>query len=359
VKGPLARSWSATSAPSTRSGRRRAWTGAWLPRPGGCGARDRQQVRPLLALPGAATTVTVSQDAKRSKVSVGSNPWARPARAHDISRICERYGGGGHPVVGAVSLDPDRIDEARRVAARSWSRSRRPEAALDPGPGHPGRRRRRRLPGGLCEVLSEAGIRGAGRERRAGAAAHRRRGARRGPPRSQDAGSRRLGVVERMRKDPPRPHPRPHPVGLRIRVGVGAARGQGFIPKSVGWRRSSTGSAASPAAAHASLAQRESRGRPCSSSCCSRTPSSLGRAGLPAWAAFAALAERAAGAHSPGRPESRRGAGRGGRRAAAPRPVAVASGSPACVTSAAAPTTDLRPFRWPGSRWSRSCTSGA
>jgi hypothetical protein len=66
--------------------------------------------------PGARYTVTVSHDAKRSKVSVGSNPWARPPRAHDISRICERYGGGGHPVVGAVSLDPSRIDDARRIA---------------------------------------------------------------------------------------------------------------------------------------------------------------------------------------------------------------------------------------------------
>jgi hypothetical protein len=67
--------------------------------------------------PDARYTVVVSRDPKRAKVSVGSNPWARPARAHDISRICERYGGGGHPVVGAVSLPPDRIAEARRIAA--------------------------------------------------------------------------------------------------------------------------------------------------------------------------------------------------------------------------------------------------
>jgi hypothetical protein len=66
--------------------------------------------------PQARYTVTVSHDAKRSKVSVGSNPWARPPRAHDISRICERYGGGGHPVVGAVSLGPDRLEDARRIA---------------------------------------------------------------------------------------------------------------------------------------------------------------------------------------------------------------------------------------------------
>jgi len=66
--------------------------------------------------PEAAYTVVVTRDAKRSKVSVGSNPWARPPRAHDISKLCERYGGGGHPVVGAVTLDGDRLADARRIA---------------------------------------------------------------------------------------------------------------------------------------------------------------------------------------------------------------------------------------------------
>lgn len=66
--------------------------------------------------PEARYTVVVSRDPKRSKVSVGSNPWARETRTHDISKLCERYGGGGHPVVGAVSLEPDRLAEARRIA---------------------------------------------------------------------------------------------------------------------------------------------------------------------------------------------------------------------------------------------------
>ncbi len=66
--------------------------------------------------PEARYTVVVSRDAKRTKVSVGSNPWARETRTHDIAKLCERYGGGGHPVVGAVSLDPDRIVDARRIA---------------------------------------------------------------------------------------------------------------------------------------------------------------------------------------------------------------------------------------------------
>jgi hypothetical protein len=66
--------------------------------------------------PDARYTVVVSRDRKRSKVSVGSNPWSTVPRKHDISKICEKYGGGGHPVVGGVSLDPDRILDARRVA---------------------------------------------------------------------------------------------------------------------------------------------------------------------------------------------------------------------------------------------------
>jgi hypothetical protein len=66
--------------------------------------------------PDSRYTVVVSRDRKRSKVSVGSNPWSKVPRTHDISRLCERYGGGGHPVVGAVSLDPERLLDARRIA---------------------------------------------------------------------------------------------------------------------------------------------------------------------------------------------------------------------------------------------------
>ena len=66
--------------------------------------------------PDARYTVVVSKDAKRTKVSVGSNPWPKVPRTHDIARLCERYGGGGHPVVGAVTLPPGRLDEARRIA---------------------------------------------------------------------------------------------------------------------------------------------------------------------------------------------------------------------------------------------------
>jgi nanoRNase/pAp phosphatase (c-di-AMP/oligoRNAs hydrolase) len=34
----------------------------------------------------------------------------------NLAKICERYGGGGHARVGAISFPPGKFDEARRAA---------------------------------------------------------------------------------------------------------------------------------------------------------------------------------------------------------------------------------------------------
>ena len=44
------------------------------------------------------------------------HPFSPRPRRHNIASICERYGGGGHAVVGAVSFRPDEVERARRVA---------------------------------------------------------------------------------------------------------------------------------------------------------------------------------------------------------------------------------------------------
>lgn len=67
--------------------------------------------------PNARYSVSVSRGANRSKISVGYNPWSGMERSHNIATICERYGGGGHPVVGAVSLAPGELDRAKEIAA--------------------------------------------------------------------------------------------------------------------------------------------------------------------------------------------------------------------------------------------------
>ncbi len=55
--------------------------------------------------------------AERYKISVGSNPWPRVPRTHDIAKLCEKYGGGGHPAVGAISLPKTDLAAAEKVAA--------------------------------------------------------------------------------------------------------------------------------------------------------------------------------------------------------------------------------------------------
>jgi hypothetical protein len=72
---------------------------------------------PYYLHPEGTYTVAVSPSSFRTKISVGSNPWAPAEPKHNLATICERYGGGGHARVGAISLEPGQVDEARRIAA--------------------------------------------------------------------------------------------------------------------------------------------------------------------------------------------------------------------------------------------------
>lgn len=72
---------------------------------------------PYYLFPGSTYTVSVSTSSFRTKVSVGSNPWAPAEPKHNLATICERYGGGGHPRVGAISFEIGAVEQARRVAA--------------------------------------------------------------------------------------------------------------------------------------------------------------------------------------------------------------------------------------------------
>ncbi len=66
--------------------------------------------------PTSAYSVVVTRSRKKCKLSIGYNPWSNIPRLHDIASICERHGGGGHPVVGAVSLPAVEVDRARELA---------------------------------------------------------------------------------------------------------------------------------------------------------------------------------------------------------------------------------------------------
>jgi len=72
---------------------------------------------PYYLFPDATYTVSVSTSSFRTKVSVGSSPWAPQTPSHNLATICERYGGGGHPRVGAISFEIGAVQQAREVAA--------------------------------------------------------------------------------------------------------------------------------------------------------------------------------------------------------------------------------------------------
>jgi hypothetical protein len=72
---------------------------------------------PYYLFPSSTYTVSVTPSSQRTKISVGSNPWTPEEPKHNLATICERYGGGGHARVGAISLAPGELDKAREIAA--------------------------------------------------------------------------------------------------------------------------------------------------------------------------------------------------------------------------------------------------
>lgn len=65
--------------------------------------------------PEARYSVGLTLEETRAKISVGSNPWPVTPRTHNIGDLCAQYGGGGHAVVGAISIPRDQVERARQI----------------------------------------------------------------------------------------------------------------------------------------------------------------------------------------------------------------------------------------------------
>jgi hypothetical protein len=87
---------------------------------------------PYYLHPEATYNIGLSKSSFRTKVAVGSNPWTkrRADQMVNLATICERYGGGGHARVGAISFPPDRTDDARAAAATIVEELRAHERSL-------------------------------------------------------------------------------------------------------------------------------------------------------------------------------------------------------------------------------------
>ena len=71
---------------------------------------------PYYLHPESIYSVGLSKSSFRVKVSVGSNPWAPSEPTVNLAKVCERYGGGGHARVGAISFDVTKHEDARRAS---------------------------------------------------------------------------------------------------------------------------------------------------------------------------------------------------------------------------------------------------
>ncbi len=94
---------------------------------------------PYYLHPESIYSVGLSKSSFRVKVSVGSNPWAPSEPVVNLAKICERYGGGGHARVGAISFDVTQQEAARKAAheiVQELRASVRDSITGNKGPGH-------------------------------------------------------------------------------------------------------------------------------------------------------------------------------------------------------------------------------
>ena len=71
---------------------------------------------PYLLHPECVYSISVSASTTRAKVSLGTNPWNQATADQNLASLAEKFGGGGHPRVAAISFDPKGITKAREVA---------------------------------------------------------------------------------------------------------------------------------------------------------------------------------------------------------------------------------------------------
>jgi hypothetical protein len=92
-----------------------------------------------LLFPSCLYTVSGTRTTTSIKISVGTNPWTRALRRHDIGELCARHGGGGHAVVGGVTLGPDELPRAQATIGAIVRELAGQEAEVPGVPWGPGR----------------------------------------------------------------------------------------------------------------------------------------------------------------------------------------------------------------------------
>ena len=79
-------------------------------------AEGYNKFAPYYLFPAAVYCVAISRSRERTKIAVGSNPWNPTPKTTNLATISERFGGGGHAKVAAISLPPGDLERAQQIA---------------------------------------------------------------------------------------------------------------------------------------------------------------------------------------------------------------------------------------------------
>jgi len=71
---------------------------------------------PYYLHPECLYSVGVSASPTRAKISIGTNPWKEADAEMNLATLAEKYGGGGHARVAAISLSPEDLNRAKQIA---------------------------------------------------------------------------------------------------------------------------------------------------------------------------------------------------------------------------------------------------
>jgi hypothetical protein len=71
---------------------------------------------PYYLHPECLYSVGVSASPTRAKISIGTNPWKEADAEVNLASLAEKYGGGGHARVAAISLNPEDLNRAKQIA---------------------------------------------------------------------------------------------------------------------------------------------------------------------------------------------------------------------------------------------------
>lgn len=65
--------------------------------------------------PEASYSIVLARAGAVANISIGHNPWAEVKATHNIARLCEKYGGGGHPHVGGIAVPAGDMQRPRAI----------------------------------------------------------------------------------------------------------------------------------------------------------------------------------------------------------------------------------------------------